>query len=236
MPAYCTDGQVRRAFAAVRTATVSYAALADLRERVMGEIDAELAAAWEVPFNPWLYVVAVGTGTMTIGPMDGAYLTAADKVAFYDNSAVAMGATTGVIGTITANSDGTYTVAYTGMSGLAAGDEIAVVSTSTAGAGSSKYAGPPRIIEWCAGNMARFYVSTDIMGLSAPPEHISKGYDEAKDWLQRAASGTVEIIGESSANLGNATHYGYTRALDVDNEKLWEVDTDQVSDVTDDRD
>jgi hypothetical protein len=235
MPAYCTDGQVRRAFAAVRTATVLYAALADLRERVMGEIDAELASAWDVPFNPWLYVVAVGTGSMTIGPADGAYLTAGDKFWFYDNSAVAMGGVLGTVGTITANADGTYTVTYTGAAGLAAGDEIGVVTTSTAGAGSSKFAGPPRVIEWCAGNMARFYVSTDIMGLSAPPEHIAKGYDEAKDWLQRAARGTVEITGATALGLGSATCYGYHRAINVDDEKAWEVDSDQVDAVTTER-
>jgi hypothetical protein len=236
MPAYCTDGQVRRSFAALKTATVDFNAIAELRERVMGEVDAELAAAWDVPFNPWLRVKAVGTGTMTIGPADGAYLTQGDTVWFYDTSAVAMGATSGTIGVITANSDGTYTVAYTGMSGLAADDEIAVVTTSTAGAGSSKYAGPPRIVEWCAVNLARFYVATDIMAMANPPTHVVKGYDEAKDWMQRAALGTVEIVGASAVALGSATHEGYTRAIDVDAESEWEVDEDQAEDATDARD
>lgn len=240
MPAYCTDGQVRRSFAALRTATVDYNAIADLRERVMGEVDAELAPAWDVPFNPWLRVKAVGTGgsagTMTIGPADGAYLTEGDTVWFYDNSAVTMGATLGTIGTITANADGTYTVAYTGMSGLAGDDEIAVVTTSTAGAGASKYAGPPRIVEWCAVNLARFYVATDIMAMANPPTHIVKGYDEAKDWMQRAALGTVEIVGGTARSLGSATHEDYTRAIDVDSEQHWDHDADQVEDATDARD
>ncbi|MBN2566244.1 MAG: hypothetical protein JXB46_11090, partial [Candidatus Eisenbacteria bacterium] len=85
MPAYCTDGQLRRAWKNLHEDT-EFAVLQDLRERAMNTIDGWIGTIYNVPFNPWLHVSAVDGSDLTVDWEDVGFLTAGDTVAFYDNS------------------------------------------------------------------------------------------------------------------------------------------------------
>jgi len=231
MPAYCTDGQVRRAWPFL-SASADFDALADIRERVMGEIDAALACAFQVPFSPWLHVTGVASNDLTVSFDDVGFLSVGDTIAFYDESTKKMGTTTTTVASIT---DTTVTVASAGS--IAVNDEIAVVtSVDTPGGRTVQFAGPPREVAMVSIPLACYYAHADLTDFEEVPPALAMKFERALAWLERAAENKVHILGTTSRTPGFHSHDGHTPVFGPDDPSNWAVDSDLLDDWANARD
>ncbi len=226
MPAYCTDGQLRRSWKNL-SATVDFDALQELRERVMGDIDAFLASAFAVPFNPWLRVVSVASNNLTLSVYDVSFLSVGDTIGWYDTSEKKMGATTTTVSGISG-----AVVAVAAAGSIAADDEIAVLTTGSRGDGTAvTWPGPPREVNARAVAMARYLATIEVTDLQEPTDAIVAGHEEAIAWLNRASIGEVEINGATDSLSGMCSTEGHAHSIDVDDETNWDHDPDKLGEI-----
>ena len=218
MPAYCTDGQLRRAWKNLHEDT-EYSVLADLRTRAMNTIDGWLGTVYEVPFNPWLHVSGVAGSDLTIDLEDVGFLLVGDTIGFYDNSAQAMGE---VVGTVTGISGAT--VAFSGLTGVAAGDEVAVYGDVTIRSRTRRVYGPPPEAHARAVDIARYYGHTDISTLQDATDPVVKAYESAVEWGTLLRAGTADLTGVVARTVGYLSTYDVEPAINVDSPTTWGFD------------
>ena len=219
MPAYCTDGQLRRAWKTLHEDT-DYDELAELRKRAMDTIDAWIGTVFNVPFCPWLHVNAVDGNTLTIDLQDVGYLKAGDTIMFYDNSEEKMGQSAGTISAVS-----TATITISGLTGIAAGDEIAVYSDITVSSGRTiRVVGPPPEVNAKAVDVSRYYGHTDLSSLQDATDPIVKSYESAVEWGGLLRDGTADLTGADAQTVGYMTTYETEPAMNVDHPVTWGFD------------
>ena len=232
MPAYCTDGQLRRAWKTLHEDT-DYDTLADLRKRAMDTIDAWIGTVFDVPFCPWIHVNTVESTTLTIDLEDVGYLKAGDTIMFYDNSEQKMGQIAGTVATVSA-----ATVTITGLTGIAAGDEIAVYSDITVSSGRTiRVVGPPPEVHAKALVVSHYYGHTDVSSLQNATDPIVKAYESAVEWGTLVREGTADLTGADAQAVGYMSTYETEPAMNVGHPRTWGFDVDHPAQPEDaDRD
>lgn len=230
MPSYCTYGQFRRSWKRLRD--VSFDDVDELLEQVMADIDEALSPSIFTPFEPWLRVTAVSGNDLTLQLDDAAYVTSGDTLVWYDNTtdSWAIGGTV----TVTGVSGGTVTV--DNAAGIAADDQVAVVTEYTYEGKTLLMFGPPKEVQARAIAMARFAATAVITNLSEPTSQIEKRYTAALKWVEERGKGYGNIRGASYRARGYASRMDYHHAIDVDDPRNWEFDPDLVDEVESDRD
>jgi len=230
MPAYCTDGQLRRSWPNLSD-IADFDALAEMRERVMGEIDTGLACVYRVPFNPWLRITGVATNDLTIGLEDVGFLAVGDTVGFYDTSLKKLGTTQTTVASISGT-----TVAVAAAGDMAADDELAVLSTGSLPSGATlTWPGPPREVQQIAVAMARFYTHLEHTDLEGSTDAIVAQYERALAWIERATEGLTNILGGSARVPGYHSRDAYTPVFGQDEVSAWGVDSDLLDALADAR-
>lgn len=230
MPAYCTDGQLRRSWKNL-SSDVEYDDLAELRERVMAEVDTGLACVYRVPFNPWLRVESVMTNDLTIGFTDVCFLAVGDTIGFYDTSIKKLGTTRT---TVTAISGTTVSVAAAGA--IAEDDEVAVITSGSLPSGATlTWPGPPREVQQIAVALVRYYAHLEQTDAEEPTDALVEQYGRALAWMERATLGLTNIIGGSARVPGYHSNEGYTPVFGQDEATSWGVDADLLDALATDR-
>lgn len=210
MPAYNTDGELRRAWKNLHEDT-EYAVLADLRKRAMNTIDGWIGTVFDVPFNPWLHVSAVASLVLTVDWEDVGFLKAGDTIAFYDNSTMAMGQSMGVVSSISNNE-----VTVTGLTGIAADDEICVYTDITVGdSRTRRIFGPPPEVNAKAVDLSRYFGHTDISDLMDATDPVVKAYESVVEWGTLVRGGTGDLTGATAVTVGYISTYDVEPALNL---------------------
>lgn len=232
MPAYCTDGQLRGAWKNLHPDTL-YGVLADLRTRAMNVIDGWIGTIYAVPFNPWLHVSGVSDLDLTIDWEDVGFLKAGDTIAFYDNSAKAIGQSMGAVSSIAGN-----VVTVTGLTGIADGDEICVYTDITlASSRTRRIFGPPPEINARAVDLARYYGHTDLADLENATDPVVKAAKAAADWAVLIRDGTADLTGAAALTVGYMSTYDVAPAITLSGPSTWGFDRDHfLRDQGDDKD
>lgn len=219
MPAYCTDGQVRRAWKTL-DADTDYDVIAELRTRAKDTIDGWLGTIYNVPFCPWLHVNAVEGTTLTIDLQDVGYLKVGDTIMFYDNSDEKMGQSAGTVSSV---SDAT--VGITGLTGIGAGDEIARYSDIALENGRTiRVVGPPPEVNARAIAVSRYFGHTDVSSLQDAKDPVVKAYESAVEWGALLRDGTADLTGADAQTVGYMTTYDTVPAINVDGTTTWGFD------------
>jgi len=233
LPAYCTDGQVRRAWINL-DAGIGFPQLQSLREEVMGEIDATIGNVFSVPFNPWLHVVSVDSNTLTLSLEDAAMIVAGDVVGSYDTSEQAMSSVSATVVSVSGTS-----VVLDDATGIATNDEIGVVTETDIRGRTVRKAGPPREVEQAAIGLALHLANTRVTDLNEPPPGIVAVYERALAFLGNARRGLAHIAGAERYTVGGLSHEDYAPAFGVDAvDEPWNIepDPDRIDEIEDDRD
>jgi len=219
MPAYCTDGQLRRAWKVVHEDT-DYDVLAELRKRAKDVIDGWLGTVFDVPFCPWLSVTTVVDTTLTLDLQDVGYLVVGDTLMFYDNSAKKMGQVVGAVVSIT-----DAEVVISGLTGIAAGDEIAVYSDVPVSSGrTTRVVGPPPEVNARAIDISRYYGHTDVSTLENATDPVVKAFESALEWGGMIREGTADLTGASAQSIGYLTTINTEPAMNVSDTTTWGFD------------
>ena len=219
MPAYCTDGQLRRAWKNLHPDT-EYSGLAELRQRAMNIIDGWIGTIYSVPFNPWLHVSAVNDSVLTVDWEDVGFLKAGDTIGFYDNSEQSMGQSMGAVSSITDN-----LVTVTGLTGIAAGDEICVYTDVTVkNSRTRRIFGPPPEVNARSLDLARYYGHTDLVDLEDATDPIVKAAKAVAEWAILIRDGTADVTGANALTVGYMTTYDAEPAFTLGDATEWEFD------------
>lgn len=219
MPAYCTDGQLRRAWKIIHEDT-DYDVLAELRKRAKDVIDGWIGTVFDVPFCPWLSVTGVADTTLTLDLQDIGYLVVGDTLMFYDNSAKKMGQVAGAVVSISGAD-----VVISGLTGIAAGDEIARYSDVAVSSGrTTRVVGPPPEVNARAIDISRYYGHTDISTLQDATDPVVKAYESALEWGGMIREGTADLTGASAQSIGYLSTIDTEPAMSVSGTEYWGFD------------
>lgn len=233
MGAYCTDGQVRRAWPHLAAATL-FDALMPLREEASGEIDSMVGNLYPVPFNSWVRISSLSTNDITVVAEDVGLFVAGDAIGWYDTSEKKLGVGTMTIVSISGN---VITVDAAAES-LLADDEIAVVTVVTVGERTVTKVGPPREVEQCSIGLAAFMAHTRITDLEEPPAGVVDGYERALAFLGNVQKGVAFIQGAAAYSVGGLDREDYHPAFDMDmaeDDTSLEVDDDLLDYIEEER-
>jgi len=221
MPAYCTDGQLRRVWKNLDGDT-DYAVLQGLRQRAMDTIDGWIGTIFNVPFNPWLHVSGVASQVLTVDWEDVGFLKVGDTIAFYDNSEITMGQVMGAVSSISNNE-----VTVTGLTGIAADDEICVYTDVSVGDSRlRRIFGPPPEVNARAIDLSRYFGHTDISDLMNATDPVVKAYESVVEWGTLIIEGVADLTGASAVSVGYMTTYETEPALNLSGPSTWGFDRD----------
>ncbi|MCW7072061.1 MAG: DUF1320 domain-containing protein [Methanophagales archaeon] len=197
----------------------------------MNTIDGWIGTIYNVPFNPWLHVSSVDGSDLTVDWEDVGFLTVGDTIAFYDNSEQKLGQSLGTVAGIADN-----IVTITGLTGIAADDEICVYTdVAVATSRNRRIFGPPPEVNARALDVARYYGHTDITTLQDATDPVVKAYESAVEWGTLIREGTADLTGAAAVTVGYMSTYDIEPAINLSGPSTWGFDRDHPA-QSEDRD